>query len=83
MKSIKTLFTFVVGAAAGAAVALVLAPETGKDTRKRIKTVSDEAIEKMKETLRKHGIELPDEAAEDIAENIAEDLANPDTYGSE
>lgn len=83
MKTLKTLFAFVAGAATGAAVALVLAPETGEETRKRIKTVSDDAMDRIKATLEDHGISLSDEAAEDIAEDIAADLASSDTLGSE
>ena len=38
-----TLLTFIVGAAAGAAAALLLAPRSGTETRDKLKTAVDDA----------------------------------------
>lgn len=38
----KTFFTFILGAAAGAAIALAYAPQKGEVTRKRIRRILEE-----------------------------------------
>ena len=44
----KTTKTFVIGALAGAAAGVLLAPKSGKETRKELKIKVDELIEKAK-----------------------------------
>ena len=52
-----TLITFLAGVVVGAGVALILAPESGEETRKKLKDVAGKAGEyaakKAKETLEK------------------------------
>ncbi len=52
-----TLITFLAGVVVGAGVALILAPESGKETRKKLKDVAGKAgeyvAEKAKEKLEK------------------------------
>ena len=43
METGKTILTFIAGAAAGAAVALLLAPESGAKTRERIRAKATDA----------------------------------------
>ena len=55
MNTGNSLLAFIAGAMAGAAVALLIAPESGEKTRKRIKDkavgVADAAKEKIREGL--------------------------------
>ena len=55
MNTGKSLLAFIAGAMAGAAVALLIAPESGEKTRKRIKDkavgVADAAKEKILDGL--------------------------------
>ena len=44
-----TLMAFFIGGLVGAGVALLLAPASGKETRKKIKELTDEAKEKAEE----------------------------------
>jgi len=43
------LLSFLAGAAVGAGVALLVAPKTGEEIRNKIKTLADDAIDKIKE----------------------------------
>jgi len=45
------LLTFLMGAVVGAGVALLVAPKTGEETRKRIKELADDAKEKAEEYI--------------------------------
>ncbi len=49
----STLMAFLGGAAAGAIVALLFAPEKGSETRKKIKETLDEEIDKLREKVSK------------------------------
>lgn len=44
---------FVLGAAAGAAVALLFAPTTGKKLQKQLKSVVDDQVENIEKVIRK------------------------------
>lgn len=47
----KTIFAFMAGAAAGAAVALLLAPDSGEKTREKIRSKTTDAVGKAKEKI--------------------------------
>ena len=52
MKSFsKVMLSFIVGALAGAATGILLAPDTGKNTRKKIKDSIDDLSEKAKDSI--------------------------------
>ena len=48
-----TFVTFLTGAAIGAGVALLFAPQSGEETRKKIKKVSDKVSDDVKENYEK------------------------------
>jgi gas vesicle protein len=47
----KTIFAFMAGAAAGAAVALLLAPDSGEKTREKIRSKAADAVGTAKEKI--------------------------------
>ncbi|MBP3246058.1 MAG: YtxH domain-containing protein [Bacteroidaceae bacterium] len=59
MKALNVLAAFIGGAAVGAALGVLFAPEKGSDTR-----------EKIAEALRKKGIKLSKEDFEDLVSDI-------------
>ena len=59
MKALNVLAAFIGGAAVGAALGVLFAPEKGSDTR-----------EKIAESLRKKGIKLSKEDFEDLVSDI-------------
>ena len=59
MKALNVLAAFIGGAAVGAALGVLFAPEEGSDTR-----------EKIAEALRKKGIKLSKEDFEDLVSDI-------------
>ena len=65
MKGLGYLGTFIGGAIAGAAVGLLLAPETGKDTRKKITDTVDSF-------LQKHNIKLSHTDVGDLVDDLEE-----------
>ena len=61
----------ILGAAAGAALALLYAPQTGEDTRRQIKVKIDELedeLDKMREKLKEKGTEMKEDARKRIQE---------------
>ena len=68
MKGLGYLGAFIDGALAGAAAGLLLAPETGKDTREKI-------TETVEEFLRKHNIKLNRKDVGDLVDDL-EDVAD-------
>jgi gas vesicle protein len=51
MDTVKTILAFMTGAAAGAVVALLLAPESGEKTRERIRAKAAGAASSVKEKI--------------------------------
>lgn len=47
----RTVIAFLAGAAAGAALGLLLAPEKGEESRKKVKKTAEDYIDKVKERL--------------------------------
>lgn len=47
----KVMLSFIVGALAGAAAGVLLAPDKGKTTRKKVKKSMDDLSQKAKETM--------------------------------
>lgn len=65
MKSLGYIGAFLGGAIAGAALGLLIAPETGKDTRTKITDAVDDF-------LKKHNIKLSRKEVCDLVDNIEE-----------
>ena len=70
MKTVGYIGAFLGGAIAGAALGLLMAPETGKDTRKKISGTIEDFCEKHKLKLSRKEIE---EFADDLEDIAAED----------
>ena len=51
MEAGKTIFAFLAGAAAGAVAALLMAPDSGENTRARIRAKATGAVDKAKEAV--------------------------------
>ena len=76
MKGLSILVSFLGGAAVGAAVGLLLAPEKGADTRKKLLDQGTKIADRVNETLKRNGIKLSREDMEGMVDDIAEEL-NP------
>ncbi|MEG0517863.1 MAG: YtxH domain-containing protein [Bacteroidales bacterium] len=64
----NTLLAFMGGALAGAAVALLFAPDSGANTRKKIKDKATEEYEALKERIRKAECDCNQKEADTTAE---------------
>ncbi len=65
MKALNVLAAFLGGAAVGAAIGILFAPEKGEDTRNRIA-----------EALRKKGIRLNRREMDELVDEIASEIKN-------
>jgi len=74
MKGLSILVSFLGGAAVGAAVGLLLAPEKGADTRKKLLDQGTKIADRVNETLKRNGIKLSREDREGMVDDIAEEL---------
>ena len=74
MKGLSILVSFLGGAAVGAAVGLLLAPEKGADTRRRLLDQGTKIADRVNETLKRNGIKLSREDMEGMVDDIAEEL---------
>ena len=78
MNAIKFWAVFAVGVAAGAAVALIYAPQTGERTRKQIKRKLEDASDYIKdagETLGEHA-ERVIKRGQDVWEDVADSASS-------
>lgn len=57
----KMFFSFLTGAALGAGLALLFAPQSGKETRKQIKDISDKLSSDVKDEAEKIGSRVKSE----------------------
>lgn len=74
MKGLSIFVSFLGGAAVGAAVGLLLAPEKGADTRKKLLNQGSKIADRVNETLKRKGIKLSREDMEGMVDDIAEEL---------
>ena len=74
MKGLSILVSFLGGAAVGAAVGLLLAPEKGADTREKLLDQGTKIADRVNETLKRNGIKLSREDMEGMVDDIAEEL---------
>lgn len=68
MKS-GTLFALLGGVAAGLAVGILLAPDKGEETRKKIKKTAEDCVDKVKEKI--SDIRASKEAEDDVEPDLA------------
>ena len=74
MKGLGLFVAFLGGAALGAAAGLLLAPEKGADTRKRIVDEGNRLADKLNDKLRSKGVKLSREDVADMVDDLADEL---------
>lgn len=74
MNKISIFSVFIGGAVLGAACGLLLAPEKGEDTRKKITEQGRRIADKVNDSLRRKGIKLSREDMEGMVDDIADEL---------
>jgi len=75
MKS-ESFFALIAGAAAGLAAGLLLAPESGEETRKKVKSVAEDGLNKASARARLARMDLKDlqNTLKDEAADLKEDV---------
>ncbi|MBQ0165211.1 MAG: YtxH domain-containing protein [Bacteroidales bacterium] len=74
MRTFSILAAFIGGAALGAAAGILYAPESGKDTRKKLADQTHNLKQRMKEALEERGIQLNKKDLEDISEELRDEM---------
>ena len=74
MRTFSILAAFIGGAALGAAAGILYAPESGKDTRKKLVDQTHNLKQRMKEALEERGIQLNKKDLEDISEELRDEM---------
>ncbi|MDO5570047.1 MAG: YtxH domain-containing protein [Bacteroidales bacterium] len=76
MKNLSLLMAFAGGAIAGAVIGILLAPDKGVNTRKKIKDLAEEstedAKEKIKDILESLGVNLNCEKVDSLVDELIE-----------
>lgn len=74
MKNLGFFAAFVGGALVGAAAGVLFAPESGKETRRKIAKEGSRLAETLKEKLQEHGLNISNKELESISEELREEL---------
>ena len=72
MKNNNTLIAFLAGAAAGAVTAILLAPDTGRNTFSRIKESASDLLGDLEELAER--IQTNRQTLEEVAEDVDEEI---------
>lgn len=74
MKGFSLFVALLGGAAIGAAAGLLLAPEKGEDTRKKLVNEGNRLADKLNEALNRKGIKISRKDVADMVDDIADEL---------
>ncbi|MCQ2266439.1 MAG: YtxH domain-containing protein [Bacteroidaceae bacterium] len=74
MRSFSLFAAFIGGAALGAAAGILFAPESGRETRRKLVEQSNRMADRVKEALAERGISISKQDLETISEELREEL---------
>lgn len=74
MKNLGLFAAFLGGAAVGAAAGILFAPESGKETRRKLAKESSRLAETLKEKFANRGVKISNQELESISEELREEL---------
>lgn len=74
MKKLGIFAAFLGGAALGAAAGILFAPESGKETRRKLAKEGSRLADTLKEKLQEHGLNISNKELESISEELREEL---------